>query len=67
MSEKKWMSVAEAGIFFGLRKKNLYTLIARRQLPAGVVVVRFGKLIRISVEGIEASGRLGEGKQGRRA
>ena len=62
MTERHWLSVVEAAAFFGLKRKNLYSLIARHQLPAGVVVARFGKLIRLNVEMIEA----GAGLKGRK-
>ena len=51
--KKKWMTVAEAGDYFSIPKKTLYSLAARGLLPANSVL-RLGRQIRIDVSVIEA-------------
>lgn len=53
-SKRKWLTIAEASKYFGLRSpKTLYSLAARNRLPRGSVL-RIGRQIRINVEIIEA-------------
>jgi len=54
MSEpKKWLSVVEAGQYFGLRPKTLYDLAGRGRLPEGSVL-RIGRAVRLDVRRLEA-------------
>jgi len=61
MPERRWLKISEAAAHFGLRKKSLYSLVARGRLPKGSVL-RLGRQIRINVEVIEAEAG-GEGKK----
>lgn len=53
MNEKRWLTVAQASNYFGLKSRTLYSLAARGRLPAGAIL-RLGRQIRVNVAAIEA-------------
>lgn len=59
MIEKRYLTVAEAGRYFSISPKTLYSLAARGRLP----VLKLGRAIRIDIAAIEAG--LEGGKNGR--
>lgn len=52
---KKWFTVKEAAEYFSIKKKTLYTLIGKGQLPADAVL-RLGRQIRLDIKKIEEMG-----------
>jgi excisionase family DNA binding protein len=60
--ERRWLSVHEAGLYFGLNAKTIYSLAARKRLPAGSVL-RLGRQLRIDVSAIEAGAELKRGQR----
>jgi excisionase family DNA binding protein len=52
---KKWFSVREAALYFGIKTQTLYSLAARGRLPAKSVL-RLGRQLRINVAKIEENG-----------
>ena len=58
----RWVSIAEAARYFGLKKKTEYSLASRGQLPGGRVL-RFGHQIRVDISSIEAAAVKQAGKR----
>jgi len=52
MDKRKWFTVAEAGDYFKLNAKTIYSLIGRNRFPRGSVL-RIGRQIRLDVRKIE--------------
>jgi len=49
---RRWVSVSEAGEYFGIKPKTLYSLVGRGLLPKGAVL-RLGRAVRIDVNAVE--------------
>jgi hypothetical protein len=53
IASRKWVDIKEAGSYFSISPKTLYSLAARKRLPEGAVL-RIGRQIRIDIAVIEA-------------
>lgn len=52
---RRWYSVPQAAIYFGMKAGTLYSLAGRGLLPDGAVL-RLGRQVRINIEIIEKEG-----------
>jgi len=50
--QKRWYTVAEAAEYFSLKKKTVYTLIAKKEFPEDAII-RLGHQIRVDIKRIE--------------
>jgi len=58
---RRWYSIHEAAGYFNIKPKTLYSLAARRRLPADAIL-KLGRSIRLDIKKIEEKGVKKEGK-----
>lgn len=52
---RKWLTVPEAGRYFGIKPKTLYSLVGRGLLPEKSFL-KLGRSLRLNIEIIEKEG-----------